>query len=191
MPDNDPFSDVSSQSFLEYARSKASRNDTLSSEEKKIDSLYLIGLMMRYIYVGSDDYQQKTEDLQKIKTILLDNGNLLKKEASIEFVTTKLGNHFKTKPGFQFNREVIMSNVRSLFNMEEQNNIEIPLNLLYKDFRTMNKSQSTQKTHISFPSSVPNDDSPSQLCFFPESSVRSLQLIKSEEKTFEEETFFI
>lgn len=84
MRNDDTFSRSSSQSSLESAGSMASTEAPLSPQEEKINSLGLIGFISRYIYLGSADYQQKTEDLQKIKTILLDKKDLLREQESIE-----------------------------------------------------------------------------------------------------------
>ena len=59
----DTFSQSSSQSSLEYASSTAITEAPLSEEEKKI--AHLIELISRYIYLGSGDYQQKTEKRKK------------------------------------------------------------------------------------------------------------------------------
>ena len=180
----DTFSQSSSQSSLEYASSTASTEAPLSEEEKKI--AHLIELISRYIYLGSDDYEQKTEDLQNIKTILLQNVDLLNSEASIEFITTKLCDQFVNQPGFKFNRKVIMSSVKYLFEIEEID-IEMSLSFLFEDFRTISKPEPAQKTPLFFPPSVPNgNDSPNQCCLFPK--LFESFLGKSIPK---EETFFI
>ena len=185
-----------SQYSLEYANSTASTEAPLSEEEKKI--AHLIELISRYIYLGSDDYEQKTEDLQNIKTILLQNVDLLNSEASIEFITTKLCDQFANQPGFKFNRKVIMSSVKYLFEIEEidiemsffeieEIDIEMSLSFLFEDFRTISKPEPAQKTPLFFPPSVPNgNDSPNQCCLFPK--LFESFLGKSIPK---EETFFI
>jgi hypothetical protein len=164
MPNDD---EIFSQFSLEDACSVASTEAPLSPEEAKIYDLGLIGLMMRYIYLGSGNYAQKTEDLHSIKTILLEHGDLLKMEASIEFITTQLDNQFATQPGFQFNQKVIMSSVKCLFNAKDPDDIEMALSLLCEDFRTISKPKPTQNTPISFSHPVVNDDSPNQCCLCP------------------------
>ena len=155
-----------SQYSLESARSTPSTEAPLSPEEEK-KIAHLIELISRYIYLGSGDYQQKKEDLQNIKTILLQNVDLLNSEASIEFITTKLCDQFVNQPGFKFNRKVIMSSVKYLFEIEEID-IEMSLSFLFEDFRTISKPEPAQKTPLFFPPSVPNgDDSPNQCCLFP------------------------
>ena len=181
---DDTFSQSSSQSSLEYASSTASTEASLSLEEEKIYHLGLIGLISRYIYLGSGDYQQKEEDLQSIKTILLQNVDLLNSEASIEFITTELCDQFVSQPGFKFNRKVIMSSVKYLFETEEID-IEMSLSFLFEDFRTISKPEPAQKTPLFFPPSVPNgDDSPNQCCLFPKLFESFLGKSISEEETF-------
>ena len=181
---DDTFSQSSSQSSLEYASSTASTEAPLSLEEEKIYHLGLIGLISRYIYLGSGDYQQKKEDLQNIKTILLQNVDLLNSEASIEFITTKLCDQFVNQPGFKFNRKVIMSSVKYLFEIEEID-IKMSLSFLFEDFRTISKPEPAQKTPLFFPPSVPNgDDSPNQCCLFPKLFESFLGKSISEEETF-------
>lgn len=117
MRNGDTFSRSSSQSSLESAGSMASTEAPLSLQEEKINSLGLIGLISRYIYLGSDDYQQKEEDLRNIKTILSQNVDLLNRESSIEFITTKLCDHFKAF--CKFDADGVKSNLTILFQFSE------------------------------------------------------------------------
>lgn len=102
--------------------SQASTEAPLSPQEEKINSLGLIGLISLYIYLGSRDYKQKEEDLQKIETILLDEKDLLREQESIEYITKELQEQFFGS--YKFNKDSVKSNLNILFSDVEGKNIE-------------------------------------------------------------------
>jgi hypothetical protein len=117
---DDTFSQSSSQSSLEYPSSAASTETPLSLEEEILNDFSYC--LRRYIYLGSADYQQKTEDLQNIKTILSQNVDLLNSEASIEFITKALQEQFFGS--YKFNKDSVKSNLNILFSDVKGENIE-------------------------------------------------------------------
>ena len=109
--DDDSHSDVSTQA-------------PLTLEEKKLNNF--LQSLIRYIYIGSNNYTQITGDLQIIKDILSNDRDLLKSEA--EFITTKLSDQFQGT--HTFDTDDIRSNLMALFTNIDNRDIEVSLSLL-------------------------------------------------------------